>query len=261
MSTPSVLIPVAPGTNRDRDLALAFALAGAHPVVQVEGEVFVGFRGGRLQLRVDDGRPDGRIEIDEAVEVPGQSLADVGVSYAALGDVLVVKVELYNEPERCYVMGRRSREVTRVDAIGTACRVLPGGDGVVFPGGYHLASTGTRLFDVEAEGMVFEEAVVAPNGEDVLYVFHSRQTSDYLLAPYNLVRKEIAQVIPCHGFASFGDGATVLFRAAAHDAEPSTIHPVQWWDTPFADPDAEPVAAPDGDEWVCLLYTSPSPRD
>lgn len=33
MSTPSVLIPVAPGTNRDRDLALAFALAGAHPVV------------------------------------------------------------------------------------------------------------------------------------------------------------------------------------------------------------------------------------
>ncbi|MEO1062063.1 MAG: DNA repair ATPase [Actinomycetota bacterium] len=225
-------------------------IAGAHPVVQVDGELFVGFRGGRLQLRVDDGRPEGRIEIDEAVEVPGQSLADVGVSYAPLGEVLLVKVALYNEPERCYIMGRRSREVTRVDAVRTACRVLPGDDGVVFPGGYHLATTGTRLFDVEADSMVFEEAVVAPNGEDVMYVFHSRETSDYLLAPYNLVRKEIAQVIPCHGFASFGDGATVLFRAAPHDAEPSTVHPVQWWDTPFADPDAEPVAAPDGDPWA-----------
>ncbi|MEM9713318.1 MAG: DNA repair ATPase [Actinomycetota bacterium] len=225
-------------------------IAGAHPVVQVDGEVFVGFRGGRLQLRVDDGRPDGRIEIDEAVEVPGQSLADVGVSYASVGDVLIVRVDLYNEAVRTYVMGRRSREITRVDAISSACRVLPGGDGVVFPGGYHLASTGTRLFDVDAGDMVFEEAVVAPNGEDVLYVFHSRTTSDYLLAPYNLVRKEVAQVIPCHGFASFGDGATVLFRAAAHDADPSTIHPVQWWDTPFADPDAEPVAAVDGDDWA-----------
>lgn len=30
---PSVLIPVVPGTNRDRDLALAFELAGASPVV------------------------------------------------------------------------------------------------------------------------------------------------------------------------------------------------------------------------------------
>ncbi|MEM9035066.1 MAG: DNA repair ATPase [Actinomycetota bacterium] len=225
-------------------------VAGAHPVVSVSGEAFVGFRGGRLQVRVDDGRPDGRIEIDEAVEVPGQSLADVTVAYAVVGEVLLVRVALYAEPERCYVMGRRTRLVTRVDAVLEACRVLPGGDGVVFPGGYHLATTGTRLFDVAATDMIFEEALVAPNGEDVLYVFHERDGGDYLLAPYNLVRKEIAQLIPCHGFAPFGDGTTVLFRAAAQDSEPSMVHPVQWWETAFADPDHRVVGSEEGDPWV-----------
>ncbi len=228
--------------------------AGAHPTVSVLDEVFVGFRGGRLQLRVEDGTPGGRVELDEPVEVPGQSLADVEVGYAEVGEELAIRVELYAETPRYYLFGRRTRSGTRVDALGAASRLLPGGDGVVFPGGYHLATTGTRLFDTGAEGslatMVFEEMVPAPNGEDLLYVFHDRESGDYLLAPYNRVRREIAQIIPCHGFAVFGDGRMLIFRGAPEDAELSRVHPVQWWETPFTDPEWVAEATPGDDDWV-----------
>jgi len=225
-------------------------IAGTHPAVSVLGEVFVGFRSGRMQIRVEDGSPGGRVELDEVVAVPGQSLADVAVGYAEVGDVLLLRVQLYSEAERFYIVSRRTRSVQRVDAVGDAIRTLPGGDGVVFPGGYHLATTGTRVFDVPVDGMIFEEAVVSPNGEDILYVFHDGETGEYLLAPYNMVRREISQVIPCHGFASFADGATVLFRGAPDDVGASRVHPIQWWDTPFVDDDHLERANPDGDAWV-----------
>ncbi|MCP3854164.1 MAG: AAA family ATPase [Actinomycetia bacterium] len=225
--------------------------AGAHPTVVVDNEVFVGFRNGRLQLRTEDGSPGGRVVVDEEVEAPGQSLADVEVAWFGLGDVLLLRVSLYGEAERFYVFGRRSGSGTRVDAIGAACRILPGEDGVVFPGGYHLASTGTRVFEVDAQEMVFEEAVVSPNGEDVLYVFHRPENGDYLLLPYNLVRKEITQVIPCHGFGAFGDGSMVLFRGGPDDSAAARAHPVQWWETPFTDPDIEQVVG--DDRWIVTV--------
>lgn len=224
--------------------------AGAHPTISVLDEVFVGFRGGRLQLRVEDGSPGGRVELDEDVAVPGQSLADVGVAYAEIGEELAISVDLYSESTRYYLFGRRTRSGTRVDALGAASRVLPGGDGVVFPGGYHLATTGTRVFDVPADGMVFEEVIHSPNGEDLLYVFHHRETGEYLLAPYNLVRREISQLIPCHGFATMADGRMVLFRSGPDDGELARIHPVQWWDTPFIDEEFALATAASDDSWV-----------
>ena len=219
--------------------------AGAHPVVSIEDEVFVGFRAGRLQLRVDSGQGGSHAEIDEAVANSGQSLADIGVDHLTIGDVLLVRVRLYEEALRTYVFSRRSRTGQRVDAAGVTSRLLPGGEGLVFPGGYHLVSTGTRVFDVAVDGLRFEEAVAAPNGEDVLYVFHHLERGEYLLMPYNLVRREVAQVIVCHGFATFADGSMVLFRDQTQDVDAAKIHPIQWWRTPFADPDHVPDAGAD----------------
>ncbi|MEM8747419.1 MAG: DNA repair ATPase, partial [Actinomycetota bacterium] len=223
--------------------------AGAHPVVSVLDEVFVGFRNGRLQLRVDAGGGATHAEIDEGVANAGQSLADVGVDHLTVGDILLIRVRLYDESPRTYIFSRRSRTGRRVDAAGETSRLLPGDEGVVFPGGYHLTSTGTRTFDLEVTDLVFEEMIASPNGEDVLYVFHRRTTGEYLLMPYNLVRRDVAQAIPCHGFATFADGSMVLFRDQPVDAEPTTAHPVQWWVTPFAD-DIDAAASADGDPWV-----------
>ncbi|MEM1334407.1 MAG: DNA repair ATPase, partial [Actinomycetota bacterium] len=226
--------------------------AGAHPVVSIHDEVFVGFRAGRLQLRVETGEGGTHAEIDEAVANTGQSLADLRVDHLTIDDILLITVHLYDESPRTYVFSRRSRQGRRVDAAGTASRLLPGGEGIVFPGGYHLIATGTRTFDVAVDGLVFEESIAAPNGEDVLYVFHQRASGEYLLMPYNLVRREVAQVIVCHGFSMFENGAMIIFRDQAVDADPTKAHPVQWWRTPFSDDDWSAVDATD-DAWVARV--------
>lgn len=223
--------------------------AGAYPTVAVDNEVFVGFRDGRLQLRVDTGTGDSRVEIDEAVTHSNQSLTDVTVRYAATGDILLIQVALYGEPSRTYVFSRTSHTGTRVDAVGHSSRVLPGGDGIVFCGGYHMSATGTRTFDVDTTNMVLEEVITSPNGEDVLYTYHRRSDGAYLLMPYNLVRREINQVIPCHGVAIFDDGSMVINRNAPQDEEVSVTHPVQWWSTPFSDPN-QPVEVAGEHQWA-----------
>ena len=223
--------------------------AGAYPVVSINDEVFVGFRNGRLQLRVETGEGGSHAEIDESIENTGQSLADLTVDHLTIGDILLIRVNLYEEPSRTYVFSRRSRSGQRVDAAGVASRLLPGGEGIVFPGGFHLTSTGTRVFDVDVDGLQFEDLVAAPNGEDVLYVFHRRTNGEYLLMPYNLVKRQVAQVITAHGFATFSDGSMVIFRDQATDADPAKIHPIQWWRTPFADTDHVPDAG-DDNPWM-----------
>ncbi|MEP4650621.1 MAG: DNA repair ATPase, partial [Ilumatobacter sp.] len=223
--------------------------AGAYPVVSIKDEVFVGFRRGRLQLRVETGQGGSHAEIDEPVTNVGQSLADISVDHLTIGDILLIRVRLYEEAPRTYVFSRRSRSGQRVDAAGVASRLLPGGEGVVFPGGFHLTSTGTRVFDVDVDGLQFEETIASPNGEDVLYVFHRRETGTYLLMPYNLVKRQVAQVITAHGFATFADGSMVLFRDQGVDADSAKIHPIQWWRTPFADADHVPDAG-DDNPWM-----------
>ncbi|HUF99890.1 MAG TPA: DNA repair ATPase [Ilumatobacter sp.] len=226
--------------------------AGAYPVTAVLDEVFVGFRAGRLQLRVDTGMGDTHAVIDEAVANPNQSLTDVAIRYATTGDVLLIDVALYGEGSRTYVFSRSTRGGVRVDAAGHSSRMLPGGNGIVFCGGYHTAASGTRTFDVDTANMALEEVIAAPNGEDLLYVYHRRSDGAYLLMPYNLVRHEIAQVIPAHGFAIFDNGSMVLFRGQPQDAAEAVSHPIQWWTTPFTAPDhVPPVAA--GNEWAARV--------
>ena len=116
--------------------------AGAHPVVAVLDEVFVGFRAGRLQLRVDTGQGGSHAEIDESVEHPGQSLADVGVDFLSMDDILLIRVRLYEEAARTYVFSHRSRAGRRVDAVGVTSRTLPGGEGG--QNGHHIDPEATR---------------------------------------------------------------------------------------------------------------------
>ncbi|WP_030438112.1 DNA repair ATPase [Actinoplanes subtropicus] len=85
----------------------------------------------------------------------------------------------------------------RPDGIGQACRRLPEDQGIIFPGGYCLATGVARTFDAETADLEYERVVRSVNGEDVLYVFHARQTGRYLLLPYNVIRKEVATPIAC----------------------------------------------------------------
>jgi hypothetical protein len=79
----------------------------------------------------------------------------------------------------------------------------------------------------------------------VLYVFFREGDGRYVLHPYNLIRKEVAAPITCHGYSLFDDGTLIVFRAAPGE-EPTRVHPMQVWRTPFVSAEVAAKRARDG---------------
>ncbi|AXX34113.1 DNA repair ATPase [Actinosynnema pretiosum subsp. pretiosum] len=213
-----------PATREDHVL-------GRHPHISVRGEVFVSAVGGSLVLKTEDDPDSDRAVLREPVDDPLQSLADADVEHARVGPLVLIRVRPYNETAwRHLVFNTRTGAATRLDGIGASCVRLPDDQGLVFPGGYLLATGAARTFDgVDTGGLAFDRVVRSPNGEDVLYAF--RAVDRALLLPYNVIRKEVAAPLPCRGHALFDDGGLVLLRAGGD--EPTRVHPVQVWLTPF----------------------------
>ena len=210
-------------------------VSGPHPHINVLDTVFVETIGGDLTVKVENNTKDGKGIYREPVDDANQTLDDADVSWAKVGQLILLKIKPYREEKYRYlVYDTRARKVTRVDAIGLSCQELPEDHGIVFPGGYFLQTGEHKLFDTEPkdlEGHEFERAVKSPNGEDVLYVYHRRDEGEYLLLPYNLIRKEISSPVRCHGYSLAADGTMAIFRAMA---EPTRVHPMQIWRTPFS---------------------------
>ena len=218
---------------------------GRHPHVSVLDEVFVETVGGDLTIKVEDNTEDGFGVYREPVDDPHQSLDDAEISYCKLGALILLRVLPYREQQvRHLVFNVRTKTVVRVDGIGASCVQLPEDHGIIFPGGYVLQTGDAKVFADPTDSLVFKRRIAAPNGEDVLFVFHRRLDGLYVLMPYNLIRKEVASPVRCHGYSLFEDGSLVVFRAA--DEEPSRVHPMQVWRTPFVSAEhhaATPVSA------------------
>ncbi|MDX3238475.1 DNA repair ATPase [Streptomyces sp. ME03-5709C] len=205
---------------------------GSRPRVSIEGEVFVSTVGGTLTVTArSDAGADAEL-YREPVDEPLQALADADIAHARAGALILLRVRPYNEHAfRYLVANTRTHEVVRLDGLGQACLTLPDDQGVIFPGGYCLATGAVRTFDVPTDGLEFERIVRSPNGEDVLYVFHSRVDGRTLLLSYNRIREEVGSPLSCHGYTLLDDGTLVLLRGES--AEPARVHPVQVWDTPY----------------------------
>ncbi|REE97662.1 DNA repair ATPase [Thermomonospora umbrina] len=217
---------------------------GRHPHISIEDEVFVETVGGDLTIKIENNTETGEGVYGEPVDEPLQSLADADVHYARIGSLILLRVRPYNETVwRHLVFNTRTKQVTRLDGIGQACRRLPEDHGLIFPGGYYLTTGVARTFDTDVTGLEFERVIRSTNGEDVLYVFHSRADGRSLLLPYNVIRKEVAAPLPCHGYSLFDDGTLVVFRAVSE--EPTRVHPMQVWQTPYLS-DAYAAAQPVG---------------
>ncbi len=207
-------------------------VAGPHPHINVLDTVFVETIGGDLTIKVENNTKDGRGIYREPVEDSNQTLDDADVSYAKVGNLVLLRIKPFREQDYRYlVFDSRTQKVVRIDAIGQSCHELPEDHGIVFPGGYYLQSGEHKVFDADAAGMQFERVVRAPNGEDVLFVYHQPEEGAYLLLPYNMIKKEVSQTLRCHGFTLFPDGSLAVFRAVS---EPTRVHPLQIWRTPFA---------------------------
>ncbi|HEY8075113.1 MAG TPA: DNA repair ATPase, partial [Labilithrix sp.] len=219
-------------------------VAGPNPHINVLDTVFVETVGGDLTVKVENNTKDGKGIYREPVEDPNQTLDDADISYARVGGLVLLRIKPFREEKYRYlVFDSRSRRVLRIDAVGLACHELPEDHGIVFPGGYYLQSGEHKVFDGETGDMLFERAVKSPNGEDVLYVYQRIDAGEYLLLPYNLIKKEIASAIRCNGYSIFPDGTMAIFRAAV---EPTRVHPMQIWRTPFQTAELAASAPKDG---------------
>ncbi|MGE9696029.1 DNA repair ATPase [Streptomyces sp. CH6] len=209
---------------------------GRHPHVRLAGgALYVSTVGGRLSVKTENDTETKDVLHEEPVDEPFQSLGDAEFAHAQAGALVLLRVRPYKEEPRYFVFHPLTRTVTRLDALGRSFRRLPGGEGLVYPGGYVLATGEVRRFDLtgrEEDGPRFEQEVASPDGEQVLYVFRAPEGGPALLLPYHRVRKEVATPLTTHGHALLDDGT--LYALEAPGTEATTGHAVRSWRTPFA---------------------------
>lgn len=223
---------------------------GQHPHINVLDTVFVETVGGDLTVKIENNTKDGKGIYREPVDDPNQTLDDADISWAKVGQLVLLRVKPFREENYRYlVYDARQRKVTRIDAIGRSCHDLPEDHGIIFPGGYYLQSGESKVFEGDVSALEFERVIKSPNGEDVLYVYHARDAGEYLLLPYNVIRKDVASSFRCHGYSLFDDGTMAVFRAVD---EPTRVHPLQIWRTPFTTAEFA-AAAPKGGSYLAKV--------
>ena len=231
-----------------REVTRENQVAGKLPHYNILDTVFVECVEGDLTIKVENNTETGKGIYSEPVEDANQTLDDAKIYYAAIGKpggLIVMKVLPFRETVwRYLVFDPRSRRVVRADGIGQGCRMLPEDHGIVFPGGYMLLGGTHKLFDGDAGEYQLEHVQHSPNGEDVQSVNNRGRDTTYWLYTYNLIEKAIAAPIQCHGYSQFADGKMVVMRSVT--TEPTRVHPMQVWQTPFTSAEHAASAPTDG---------------
>ncbi|WP_289000097.1 DNA repair ATPase [uncultured Psychrobacter sp.] len=217
---------------------------GKYPHMNILDTIFVETVGGDLTIKIEDNTESGQGIYSEPVDDRTQSLTDAQIDYAKVGSLILLKILPYREDSyRYFVYNTLTEAVLRLDAIGQSCVQLPEDHGIIFPGGYYLQTGEYKLFDAHngdantskgsgtGKNLKFKRKIISPNGEDVLFLFYDRTLGVTGLFPYNLIKKQLANPIYCNGMALAENGRLVLFSA---QNEPSRIHPMQIWHTPYA---------------------------
>lgn len=204
---------------------------GKHPHINIADKVFVETIGGDLTVKVEDNTEDGLGIYSEKVEEANQSLDDAEVSYAMVGNLILLAITPYKEERTRYlVFNTLTEDVIRIDAIGDSCVQLPEDHGIIFPGGIYLETGETKSFPDDISGRQFKRMIRSPNGEDVLYIFYEPIEGHFALFSYNLITKSLQNPIYSNGYALRDDGMLVIFSA---DEEATRVHPMQVWQTSY----------------------------
>lgn len=219
-----------------REVRREDSVHGRHPHFNILDTVFVEAVGGNLTIKVENNTEDGLGIYSELVEDQNQSLDDADICYAAVGELILLKIKPYRERHwRYLVFNTGNQQVDRIDEIGEACVQLPENHGIIFPGGYYLQNGENKRFEKEAQGLRFRRMIRSPNGEDVLYVFYEPAEGRVALFAYNQISKTLQNPIFGHGYGLFDDGRTIIFHAEGE--EPTRVHPMQVWQTPYSSDD------------------------
>ncbi len=204
---------------------------GNHPHFNLFDTLFVEAIGGSITLKVENNTENGQGIYSEPVDDEHQSLDDASIHYANVGELILLKIKPYREEQtRHLIFNRKTQQVIRQDAIAHACIQLPEDHGIIFPGGYYLQNGEHKSFDDSAEDLQLHRIVKSPNGEDFLYIFYEPNEGQYALFGYNLITRTLQNPIYGHGQSLYNNGRAVVFSA---EVEPSRVHAMQIWDTPF----------------------------
>jgi hypothetical protein len=209
---------------------------GRYPHLNILDTVFVETLNGDLTIKIENNTETGLGIYREPVDDQTQSIDDAVVEYARLGGLILLRVLPYRESAwRHLVYNVLTQKVHRIDAIGQTCVQLPEDHGIVFPGGYMLQNGETRSFDQSVQGMRFKRMLRSPNGEDVLYLFYEPVDGRVAMFAYNMIERSMQPPVIGHGRAGLDDGRMVIF--ANQNDEPTRVHPMQIWRTPYTSED------------------------
>ncbi len=212
-----------------------FQRAGEFPHISIEDRVFVETIGGDLTIKVEDNTATGKGIYSEPVDNPDQTLDDAEILYAAVGNIILLKIRPYQEKDfRYLIFNEKTQQVVRMDSLHDACILLPDDHGIIFSNGYYLQSGDYKVFNTELTDMLFEQRISAPNGEDFQYLFYNRESGIYAVLSYNLIAQCVDTPIICNGYSHLDNGELILFKA---DEEPKKSHVLQIWQTPFVGSD------------------------
>ncbi|WP_417730727.1 DNA repair ATPase [Rosistilla oblonga] len=229
-------------TTRDQHVA------GVHPHISIEDQVFVETVGGDLTIKVENSTQSGRGIYAEPVDNADQTLDDAETYYALLGNLILLKILPYQERNYRYLLyNAKIQKAMRLDAIEHSCVLLPDDHGIIFPDGYYLQTGEYKIFDHGLTDLIYEKTIAAPNGEDFIYLFYNRASGAYVQLRYNLIRQQVETPLVCHGQAFFHAGEMVCFKG--QDDQPQKHHALQIWQTPFVGSDFVPDSNTDS-----LLY-------
>jgi biotin-(acetyl-CoA carboxylase) ligase len=204
---------------------------GKHPHYNLFDTLFVETTGGNLTLKVENNTEDGEGIYSESVDDAHQSLDDAQIEFAKVGELILLKITPYREQQTRYlIFNEKTQEVLRQDAIANTCIQLPEDHGVIFPGGYYLQNGEHKSFEDKAENLQLHRVVKSPNGEDSLYIFYEPNEGQYALFGYNLITRSLQNPIYGHGQSLYDNGRAIVFAA---ETEPSRVHAMQIWTTPF----------------------------
>ncbi|MET1256131.1 DNA repair ATPase [Aliikangiella maris] len=204
---------------------------GRNPHINILDTLFVDSLRGDITVKIENNTNVGLGIYSEPVEEKNQALDDAEFYYADLNPIILLKIKPYMEDiYRYLVFNRQTKSIYRIDAIGDACVQLPESHGIIFPGGYCLSTGEYKTFEDNIEGLVFKRSIRSPNGEDVLFIFYQPESNIIALYPYNLINKSLQNPLFGHGFGFYEDGKMLIFYA---EQEPSRIHPIQIWQTPY----------------------------
>ncbi|MGV8992700.1 MAG: DNA repair ATPase [Flavobacterium sp.] len=203
---------------------------GKHSHISILDKVFVETIGGTLTIKIEDNTASGKGIYDEEVEFPDQTLDDGNYKFADLGNLIALQIKPFQEEPRFFVYNHKLQEVQKIDSIKEAAILLPDNHGLIFSNGYYLQTGEYKIFENTLEGLLFQERIASPNGEDFMYVFYEDKYGQYVLISYNLISHEVKTPIICNGFTILNDGELCYFKS---ENEQTKNHVIQIWQTPF----------------------------